>query len=70
MMNLETSMEESDYVSERLTDSSLIDSELDLDVDVGELDGELSALMAEIEEEAGIPSSERVKSKIARPVEV
>jgi hypothetical protein len=56
MMNLETSMEEADYISERLTDSSLIDSEMDLDVDMEELDGELNDLMAEIAEEAGMPT--------------
>ena len=41
----------------------------DLDVDVDELDNELSALMSEIEEEAGIPSAERVKTRKERPME-
>ena len=59
MMNLETSMEEADYISERLTDSSLIDSEMDLDVDMEELDDELNSLMAEIADEAGVSTSER-----------
>lgn len=71
MMNLETSMEESEYVSERLTDSSLIDSEMDLDVDMGELDNELSELMAEIAEEAGMPvpeKSSKVSASKSKPV--
>jgi len=63
MMNMETKMEELDYVSERLTDSSLIESAADGDVDLGELEGELSSIMAEISEEAGIKAP-ATKSKV------
>jgi hypothetical protein len=71
MMNLETSMEEADYISERLTDSSLIDSEMDLDVDMDELDNELNDLLSEIADEAGMPKpKEKVGAPVrARPIE-
>ena len=56
MLNLETNMEELDMVSERLTDSSLIESEADSEYDSKEIENDLNALMREIEQETGMPA--------------
>ena len=55
MLNLETNMEQLDMVSERLTDSSLVESDLDSDYDPNEIENVLTALMREIEQETGAP---------------